>query len=86
MVVVNGKDNLPKQILCLGLGKGTTPLKSLLDSLTLPGKRIGVKRNNYYLLTIDAAYNAPSSKEFIVLMRIIRKAAPIYTYIMFNCK
>jgi hypothetical protein len=86
MVVVNTKENQPPRILCIKMKKSNTLFNMLLDSLTKEGKSTGVKRNNYYLLTVDAVYMSrvpEQSKEHFTLMTLVKHAARLYyTYLM----
>jgi hypothetical protein len=89
MVVVNDPKNLPPKILYIKMKKTTALFTMILNSFSAEGKKCGVKRNNYYLFTVDAVYirkykEEENAKEFNVFMNLINHAARIYyTYIMF---
>jgi hypothetical protein len=87
MVVVNTPDNLNPRISYLKFQNPVNSFLDMLDKFVSPSRNLGIKRNNYYLFTIDAIYNIPINKvtkEYILFMTICRKAsAQYYTYIMF---
>lgn len=89
MVVVNDPKNLATKILYIKIKKTTALFTMILNSFSSESKRRGVKRNSYYLFTVNAVYtrnanNEDSAKEFNVFMNLIRHAERLYyAYIMF---
>jgi hypothetical protein len=87
MVVVNTKENLDPKILYLKFQKPVPSFLRLLDMFSAEGRHYGVKRNNYYLFTLDRVYALPRklvSKEYNYFMSLAKEASNRYfTYIMF---
>lgn len=87
MVVVNTKENLKKSILHIKLKKVPPTLLALFEVFSAPGKKMGVKRNNYYLFNLDAVFHTPKQsrdKTFRIFQWIIHRAASKnFTDIMF---
>jgi hypothetical protein len=87
MVVVNTPENLDPKIVYLKFQKPVKSFLDLLDKFASPNRNLGIKRNNYYLFTLDAVYNIPAdkvTKEYKFFMTLCKKAAArYYTYIMF---
>jgi hypothetical protein len=87
MLVVNSKENLDIKILTIKFKKPLPSFLNLLDNLSTQGKNLGVKRNNYYVFTLDAVYVQPRTqmtKEYRYFMSLAHKASSLfYTYIMF---
>jgi len=86
MVVVNDPANLAPRILVVKLKKVTKMFTFILDSFSKKGRNSGVKRNNYYLFTVDSLYVTPVleiSKEHTIFMRLVQHADLLhYAYLM----
>lgn len=87
MVVVNAKENIKKKILYVKMKKRSETFLKLLDALSSQGKKMGVKRNNYYLFSLDAIYHLPPIEvdaNYSMFRKITYRASQLFfTYVMF---
>jgi hypothetical protein len=85
-IVVNAPENLPLRFAQLEISKFKGHLGlPFLDRLTSPSHKIGIKRNNYYLVRTDALFTFTTPTiESNILVRLIRWAEnKNYDYLMF---
>lgn len=86
MIVVNDPKNLAPRILVIKLKRITKMFQFLLDSFSKQGRNCGVKRNNYYLFTVDALWRYSKEEinnEYKVFIQLVKYATyKMYTYIM----
>lgn len=61
MIIVNDKENIPKNILFRELGERNKEIINFLDTITSQGYNNGVKRESYYIININGIIRFPGN-------------------------